>query len=226
MRNKRKAHSTGHKKSTGFSILELLVVMMITAIAAALAIPGYTSITRSLRISGDARNLNAAINQAKLQASSNFTRARVYADLGGNTFHIDIWNKTLNGGLGCWQAVNNIPANVCASQGTGPVQNLSAGVTYGTASVGSAPPNTQSQFGQARSCTVHNGNAWGVVSNTACIIFNSRGLPVDGQNFAPIGDDAFYVTDNNTVYGVTVGATGVTQVWATNAGGGGSWQHR
>lgn len=228
MGNKRKTDSPGHKKSTGFSILELLVVMMITAIAAALAIPGYNSITRSLRISGDARNLNAAINQAKLQAASNFTRSRVYVDLVGNTFHVDTWNKAGNGGAGCWQTVND-PANACGSS-TSPVQSLSSGVTFGYANVGSPPPNTQSQISQgtsATSCSSRNGHAYGVVSNTNCVMFNSRGLAIQPGNWSPITNaDAIYITDNNMVYAVTVGATGVSQVWAVSASGSASWQHR
>jgi prepilin-type N-terminal cleavage/methylation domain-containing protein len=213
-------------RQKGFSTLELLVVMLISLIVAALAIPGYNFITRTLRIAGDVRNLNAAINEAKLQAAAKFTRARVYADLAANTYHTDVWNKTLNGGLGCFQAVNDISANVCSSVATGSVQNLSAGVTYGTASVGSAPPNTQTQFAQAPSCVHHNGNAYGIVSNTACITFNSRGIPIDPTSGAPVGNDAFYITDQNTVYAVTVGPTGVAQVWTTGASGAGAWEHR
>ena len=221
MGNNRKANCTERNQGEGFSTLELLVVMMIAVIAAALAIPGYNSITRTLRISGDAHDLNAAINMAKLQASSTFTRSRVFADLGANTYHVDVWNKASS----CWQTVND-PSNSCV-QSTSPVQPLSPGVSYGTASVGNAPANTQSPFGQAHSCMVHNGTAWGTLSNTACIIFNSRGIPVDGQNFAPIGpQDAFYITDNNTVYGVTVTESGATQVWSTSASGSGSWQQR
>jgi prepilin-type N-terminal cleavage/methylation domain-containing protein len=228
MKKNRKVQSTARNQSEGFSILELLVVMMIAAIAAALAIPGYNSITRSLRISGDARNLNAAINLAKLQASSNFTRSRVYADLAANTFHVDVWNKAGNSGAGCWQTVND-PSNSCGSS-TSPVQNLSSGVTFGYANVGNAPPNTQSQLSQgtsATSCSVRNGHAYGVVTSTNCVLFNSRGLAIQPGNSSPITDaDAIYITDNNMVYGLTVGATGVTQIWATTANGSGSWQHR
>jgi prepilin-type N-terminal cleavage/methylation domain-containing protein len=221
-----KARARKATRQNGFSLLELLIVMAIAVIAAAFAVPAYTSITRYLRIAGDARDLNAAINEAKMRAASGFTRSRVYADLAANTFRVDVWNKTLNGGLGCFQAVNNISANACSSAAAGSVQNLSAGVTYGTASVGSAPPNTQSTFAQAPNCVQHNGNAYGIVASTACITFNSRGIPINPQTAAPVGNDAFYITDNNTLYGVTVGLTGVAQVWTTSASGAGAWEHR
>jgi hypothetical protein len=149
----------------------------------------------------------------------------VYADLAANTFHIETWNKTAGGGAGCWQTVND-PANPCTVAGTSPVQNLSTAVTFGFSSVGNPPPNTQANFGQAPRCEVRNGLALGVVSNTACITFNSRGIPINTTTGAPVLDDAFYITDNNMVYGLTVGATGVTQVWTISANGTGGWQHR
>ncbi len=225
MRNIRKRIGIPRNGDQGFSTLELLLVITISLIMAAVAIPGYNSIRRTLRISGDGRDLNGAINQAKLEAAAGFTRARVYADLTANTFHIETWNKTGNGGAGCWQTVND-PNNPCTVAGTSPVQNLSTSVTFGFSGAGNPPPNTQAQFGQAPRCKVRSGLALGVVSNTACVEFNSRGIPIKDTTGAPEVDDAFYITDNNMVYGVTVGATGVTQVWTISASGTGGWQHR
>jgi hypothetical protein len=53
-------------------------------------------------------------------------------------------------------------------------------------------------------------------SNTACVMFNSRGIPVDPTG-TPTPDDALYVTDGNSVTGVTVVATGLTRVWRSDA---------
>ena len=225
MRDIRKLFGIQRHCQQGFSTVELLIVMAVSFIMVALAIPGYNAISRTLRISGDGRDLNGAINQAKLEAASAFTRSRVYTDLVANTFHIETWNKTGNGGAGCWQTIND-PNNPCTVAGTSPVQNLSTAVTFGFSSVGNPPPNTQANFGQAPRCIARNGLALGVVSNTACVEFNSRGIPIDDKTGAPVGDDAFYITDNNTVYGMTVGPTGVTQVWTISASGTGGWQHR
>src|SRR5215510_6773673 len=106
--NPRKPHGSGQSRSRGFSTLELLLVMVVSLVIAALAIPGFNQVRRTLRISGDGRELNGAINQAKMQAAADFTEARVYFDLGANaanTFHVDVWNKAGNGGAGCWQVV-------------------------------------------------------------------------------------------------------------------------
>jgi len=34
------------------------------------------------------------------------------------------------------------------------------------------------------------------------------------------------MTDNTQVYAVTIGPTGLTQVWATSANGNGNWYHK
>jgi type II secretory pathway pseudopilin PulG len=211
--------------SKGFSTLELLVVMFVSLVIAALAIPGFNQVKRTLRISGDARDLNGAINQAKIQAAAGFTRSRVYVDLGAttpNTFHVDVWNKANS----CWQVVGDLN-NPCLVPGTSPVQYLSSGVSLGFSGVGAPPPNTQAGgIQQAPRCFGPKGLALGLVASTACITFNSRGIPIVPATGVPTGNDAIYITDNTQVYGVTVGATGLSQVWAINANGNGNWYRK
>ena len=215
--------------SRGFSTLELLVVMFVSLVIAALAIPGFNEVMRTLRISGDARNLNGAVNQAKMQAAAEFTRTRLYIDLGlntPNTFHVDIWNKAGNGGAGCWQVVGD-PINPCFVAGASPVQYLSPGVSFGTGGVGAPPPNTQPNgIAQAPRCYNANGNRFGQLPTTACISFSSRGIPIHPATGVPNGNDAVYITDNTQVYGVTLVATGLSQVWAINPNGNGNWYRK
>ena len=223
--------------SRGFSTLELLLVMAVSLVIAALAIPGFNQVQRTLRLSGDARDLNGAINQAKMMAAANFTETRVFIDLTPNPngappnkFHVDLWNKTANGGIGCWQVVGDL-RNPCFTQGVSPVQSLSPGVGFGFAGLGAPPPNGQpagiaqgtSQAGVGERCTPVNGKRVGQQATSACIQFNSRGIPIDyGNNGVPTGNCGVYITDNTQVYGVTVGATGLSQVWANNLKGNGN----
>ena len=75
-------------RKRGFSLVEVLITTAIIVILAAVGIPTLMSMVRGLRTAGDARDLNGAIIQAKMRAASNFSRARLYANLSANTFHI------------------------------------------------------------------------------------------------------------------------------------------
>jgi type II secretory pathway pseudopilin PulG len=212
-------------------MLELLLVMAVSLVIAALSIPGFNQARRALRISGDARDLNGAISQAKLQAAANFTRTRVYIDTGAgtaNTFHVDIWDKNLNGGLGCWRVVGD-GTNACfVDNSTSPAaQRLSPGVTFGWTGVGAPPPNTQTvPIGQAPTCYHSHGLGFGTASATSCTVMNSRGIPVVPASGAPTGNDAIYITDGTQVYAVTVSPTGISQVWANNIKGNANWYRK
>lgn len=216
--------------------MEVLLVMVVSLIIAMFAIPGFNQVQRTLRISGDARDLNGAINQAKLQAAANFTESRVYIDLTPLSpanplakYHIDIWNKAGNGGNGCWQVVGDL-INPCFIQGVSPSQYLSQGVAFGFAGLGAPPPNTQAggiaQGTAGERCTPVNGKRVGQQATTACVQFNSRGIPVDINTGVPTGNGALYITDNTQVYGVTVGAAGLSQVWANNIQGNANWYRK
>ena len=179
------------KQAKGFSLLELLVVMIITMVIAAIAIPKVMSMVKELRTSGEARELNGAILLAKMRAAANFAQARVYANLSTNTFHIE-WEQS---GSTTWTE-------------EGGEQYLAKGVSFGYGSLTTPPSSSQTTLSQATACDG--------VANTACILFNSRGIPVTSAG-VPTGNYALYVTDGNVVTGVTVSATGLTKIWRTEA---------
>src|SRR5438094_8804385 len=204
MRMNRKLHGTKPNRSRGFSMLELLLVMLVSLIIAAFAIPSFNQVRRILRISGDARDLNGALNQAKIQAASDVTRARVYADFtipNRASFHVEVWNKALNAGNGCWQTVGDPIAGPpfvrCTVPGTSPVETLSDQVSFGFGGAPGAPPNTQAGIGQAPACqNITLGD--GTIANTACVVFNSLVIPsipgrgAIGVSVGATGNDVFH----------------------------------
>jgi hypothetical protein len=102
---------------------------------------------------------------------------------------------------------------------------LSTNDTFSKGVVATAPPFTQTPIAQAPNCVTALGVA---IANTACILFNSRGIPVDASGAAPLvgaptANDALYLTDGATVYGVTVSATGQIRLWRTNPTSAPSW---
>jgi prepilin-type N-terminal cleavage/methylation domain-containing protein len=188
----------------GFSLVEVLVVTLVIIVLASIGIPSLLSLLSSLRTAGDARDLNGAIVLAKMRASSDFARARVYADLSANTFRIEVQPSGTTG----W-TTDGCP-NSCTAN-----QSLEKNVSFGFGSLSSPPSNTQSSLSQAPACLDSATNTT-AVANTACIIFNSRGIPIT-SGAVPTPDDAIYVTDGKAVTGVTVSATGLTRVWRTEA---------
>ncbi len=172
--------------------MEVTIVLAVIGIISAIAMPMFGSALAAFRLSGDARSVSNAVAVAKMRAASNFSRSRLYVDLGGNTHHIESWNKTTS----AWTA----------ESGTSP---LSLGVSFGYDIIGAPPPNTQATIGQAPLCVDDMG---AVINDTACIMFNSRGVPID-STLAPTGVDALYLTDGSAVYGITVAATGMLRMW-------------
>ena len=183
--------------------------MGLSTVIAAIAVPMMKNTLGDFKLSGDARGLTNAISLAKLRAASNFSQSRVFVDLGARSFHLETWQKT---GVPGWVT-------------EGGIATLSSGVTFGFGVVGAAPPNTQAAIGQSATCV---DNAGAAIGNTACILFNSRGIPVNQAGAppavgAPTGDDAVYLTDGTAVFGATLSATGLIRLWRSNPVAAGSW---
>lgn len=185
----------------GFSLVEVMTAATIGIVLAAFAIPKMTSSLQGFRTGGDARTVNSDVTLAKMRASSGYTHARVYADLLAQTVEVDVWNTSTS----TWGADTQ----------NGTAQSLSRSVTFGYGtSIASPPPNTQSTIAEAPLC--YNAANTATVANTACVVFNSRGVPIDSTS-SPTGSDALYVTDGTSVYGVTVTATGSIRTWRSEA---------
>jgi Tfp pilus assembly protein FimT len=212
-----------------------MMVLLISGIVMGFAVPGFVTMTQSLHTGGDSRNLAGMIAEAKMRAAADFTHARVYANISGNSYHLEVWNKSGNGGAGCWQTDGDT-ANACTAASS-PVVELSSDVSFGYGNIASPPANTESSIGQAPACyTGYAGESTNTVftANTACIEFNSRGVPSDpdpsgtsgSAGGVPDATGALYVTDKTAVYGATVLASGSLQTWYSANTATPNWKQR
>jgi len=180
-------------RDAGFSLVELMAMCLVMCTLAAFVLPFTRTTLNAMNLVSDARNVASATALAKMRAAAYFTKARVYVNLAAGTFRVERWQKTAPIG---WVT-------------EGVTSTLSQTVSFGFAGAAAPPPDTQAAIAQAPNCL---DNAGVAIAGTACIIFNSRGVPVDTAN-VPTAAGALYLQANNTVFGVTAGAGGLVQLW-------------
>jgi prepilin-type N-terminal cleavage/methylation domain-containing protein len=200
-----------NRSQRGFSLIELMIVVLITIIITGMAVTSIPRITNNFRISGDTRNISAQLSQARMVAAAQFTHARVYMKLDSNSYRLEVWNKAGDAThtTGCWETYGDIAANLC-TQATSPITPLGWGDTFGYGSITSGPTAATTTIAQAPKCTpgVAGASAGTAINNTACIEFNSRSYPVDSTNTL-VTSDAIYLGNNSTTYsGIAVSIIG------------------
>ncbi|TAK18816.1 MAG: prepilin-type N-terminal cleavage/methylation domain-containing protein [Acidobacteria bacterium] len=183
---------SGRSSSAGFSAIELLIVLAIAGCVAAISIPASTGMVDEFRLSGDAHGVSNSLAMARMNAAANFTRARVYIDRAANAYRIERWNKA----AAAWQAVG----------GTSPLGSLN---TFSSGAVAAPPPNSQVAVGQPTACL---NDAGAAIANTSCVIFNSRGVPIDSTG-APTPATVIYLSGPTAVFGVVVSSTSQLAMW-------------
>jgi prepilin-type N-terminal cleavage/methylation domain-containing protein len=194
------------RQDSGFSAVELLIVVAIVGSMAAIGLPLSAGMIDDIKIKGDAQGLSSAVAQTKLTSAAKFTQARLFVNLAANTYRIQTWNKT------------GTPGWVDANEDL----YLSDRSQFGFGVATAPPPNTQVNLSQAAACR---DDLNVEIPFTACLIFNSRGVSVTAAGLVAT-TQALYLAGPSGTYGVILGAAGQLQVWHTTQAGTASWKQR
>jgi hypothetical protein len=176
--------------------------MALCVVIAAVSVPMLGGSLAHFQLSGAAHGVSNSIAVAKMRAAAHFTQTRFFADLAGDEYHLESWDKD----AGDWVVI-------------GGVVSLPSSVTFGFGLMEEPPPNTQADLDQAALCLDEDGVD---IAKTACVVFNSRGVPIDSTG-TPTPTGAIYVESGSATYGATVSATGLVRLWRADTEGSSQW---
>lgn len=172
------------KHNAGFSMVELLIVILIMAIVAAFAIPGATQAVYSYRIHSDAARLAAQLNVTRFRATSQYSPYSLTLNPG--TYPNSMTLNRLCGAndpASCGATTTSCTSQFYTSYQTeGGPQYISNGDSFTTTNPGG---------------TVLPGAITSSSAVATTFYFNTRGMPVD-CNGQPVGNGGkvIYVTSS------------------------------
>lgn len=74
------------KRESGFTLIEMMIVLAVFAIMAMIAIPSFMSLLPGMRLNGSARDIFVTMNLTRMQAVAKNTIGIIKFDVANNTF--------------------------------------------------------------------------------------------------------------------------------------------
>ena len=123
------------RSNDGYSLIEVMASMAVLGVLAAFAVPMLAATTSGIKLRDQAEAVSNLVSLAKMRATSQFSRSRVYVDLNAETYVLQLRNADLT-----WS-------------NDGAVTTLPSGIDYGWGVLDEPPPNAQDAIGFAAQCT-------------------------------------------------------------------------
>jgi Tfp pilus assembly protein FimT len=181
--------SKSSKLSSGYTLMELAIVIFMMMVMVAIAIPNGIEMLRTNRLTGDARGLERQLSLARQRAGAEFTWTKIVIDTTTTPVSFTL------------QLCTTKATSSCTTYSTeGGTQYLSTTTTlgFGNSSGAAGGQTTRAQ--------------------TTTVIFNSRGIPIDSTG-APIATDTIYLTNTgNNACAVSLTLSGHVNVWRYSGG--------
>jgi prepilin-type N-terminal cleavage/methylation domain-containing protein len=194
-------------RKRGFTMIELMIVVGIFAIVAAMAIPTYMSHLRNYRVRNDANNIVGLTTIARMRAGANFSRAAVSCDApAGAPSTCRIYTlQNASSGTPCTLSTWTLEPQQYTFSAT-VIFAIPAAATLGV-------------MGQSTTAPAQVYSGITPTPPPYTIYFNSRGWPVDCNGNA-ITNYALYLQDQPGVFSAAVGIdpSGRGQVYLLNGG--------
>ncbi len=202
------------KKSLGFSLLEILVVLLIMGIMTAIALPSALSSLKGYRLHGDATAIASYLNIVRMKSASQYAPYRLVVSVGAGTYTMEKLCGLTTSAVDA--ACVSAYSAYTTAQTEGGTQYISQGNTFSSCRpafiAGTAYPGTIA--GDPSPCP-----------DPLYMYFNTRGSPVDNTG-NPLGNGGavlYIQNQNQLVDAITVSLGGRVSV---SMRGGNSWTVR
>ena len=112
------------KRESGFTLIEMMIVVAVFAIMATVAIPTFISLLPGMRLNGSARDIFVVMNQIRMRAVAKNTVGVIRFDTGNSW---TAWVDDGLAGINYWYDSNTTPPDTLIKSGT-----TETGVTIST----------------------------------------------------------------------------------------------